>query len=183
LPALANPRHEAYAQEIFAGIAEGRTQREAYRRSGYRPQNVNSNDAAASRLRKRVIARVVELQHEAARAKRVTVESVIGELDEARDLALEQKQPNAMVAATSTKAKIAGLFVDKVETGEPGAFKNVESLSDLAFSLLESAMMDSKGHIAGNITQAQHDEALAELRRHLARIDEIATGSHLRAVG
>ena len=86
MPALANPRHERFAQEL----AKGKSQSEAYQSAGYEPSEPN-----ASRLTRndKVRARVAELQ---ARA----VENVLL----SREWVLEQLVDNA------TKAKQAGDF-------------------------------------------------------------------------
>ena len=74
MPALANPRHEAFAQAIFSGIVDAkggaRSQAEAYRRAGYHVTNGNSARACASRLltfANGVGERIKELQDIAAR--------------------------------------------------------------------------------------------------------------------
>src|SRR5262245_57851090 len=72
MPALSNPRHEAFAQAIFAGLAGktriDRAQSTAYLKAYPNCSNGNSAEAAASRLLKRVkpiIERVRELQAQA----------------------------------------------------------------------------------------------------------------------
>ena len=45
----------------------------------------------------------------------VTTASIMEELDEARDLAKDQENPSVMITATMSKAKAAGLIVNKVE--------------------------------------------------------------------
>lgn len=58
---------------------------------------------------------VAELQMEAQERTLVTVESITQELDEARSLALEEKQAAAATSAIMGKAKIHGLLIDKGE--------------------------------------------------------------------
>lgn len=62
---------------------------------------------------------------------RVTVESLSAELDEARALALGERQASAAVAATTAKAKLHGLMVDRQEKGAPGDFASAASASDV----------------------------------------------------
>ncbi len=51
----------------------------------------------------------------------VTIESILDELEAARCLAVEIKQPSAAVAASMGKAKVAGLLIDRSElTGKDG---------------------------------------------------------------
>ncbi|MGA8954468.1 MAG: hypothetical protein WB503_03635 [Pseudolabrys sp.] len=52
----------------------------------------------------------------------MSVASLLGELEEARQLALKLGQASAAVAATMGKAKIRGLIIDRREVGEAGAF-------------------------------------------------------------
>jgi hypothetical protein len=169
MPALSNPKHEEFAQQLYLGISLGRTNGDSYVAAGYRGHDRNTRDAGASRLRHRIIARVQELQAQAARAKRVTVESVISELDEARDIAADQKQASAMVNASTAKAKIAGLMVERSEVGEPGDFSGARSLRDLAFRLLEDANPGTA------VTEAMVEEGTKELERHIETIQRIAS--------
>lgn len=106
MPPLDNPRHERFAQ----GLAEGKTQIEAYREAGYRP-----DDGAANRLSGKVRHRVAELQGRAAARTEVTIETLVAELDEARALALGLGQASAAVAATKEKGVLLGLRVEKTE--------------------------------------------------------------------
>lgn len=75
---LLNPRHELFAQEI----AKGSSQRDAYRAAGYSTTTDDTTDQAASRLSSdvRVIARVAEIQKNAAKRAEITVEKVLMEL-------------------------------------------------------------------------------------------------------
>ncbi len=60
-----------------------------------------------------IAIRVLELQEEHRERHNVTVDTITTELDEARDLAKEEKQPSAMTGAIMGKAKIHGLVADK----------------------------------------------------------------------
>ena len=175
MPALANPRWERFAQCIVKGLAESGgqySQRQAYKAAGYSTTNNNSTDAAASRLLRRVkpiLDRVRELQYQAARRTRVTVDSIVDELEEARALALGTEQASAMVAATSTKAKILGLQVDRQEVGKPGDFSTSQTTDELA-----QAMLTQAG--ASNVTQDMKAMAIVELERHARVLASIAAG-------
>lgn len=122
MPRLDNPRHELYAQ----GIAKGKSQRQSYLDAGYSPTGDPSTDSCASQLlsQLKVIARVSELLEAAAKRTEVTIESISAEYEEARNLAIVEKQTSAAVAATTGKAKLHGLITDKVKseiTGQDGA--------------------------------------------------------------
>src|SRR5437660_464547 len=100
MPTLAHPRHEALAVARVRGIATGESGTQAYHRVGYRAQG-HAAYVNASRLLRRadVAARIVELQERAALRSETTVERITTELDEARQLAFEQGQASAAVAA------------------------------------------------------------------------------------
>lgn len=112
MPALANAKHERFAQEL----AKGRTQAEAYATAGYAPSEPN-----ASRLTSndKVAARVAEILERAATRVEVTVAGITGRL-----LAIatktEGKDDAALLsvarASLMDAAKLNGLIVDKVKS-------------------------------------------------------------------
>lgn len=106
--ALPNPRHELFAQ----GIAIGLPRDEAYEQAGYRGAN---SYAGATQLLQRpdVNNRVVTLQSAGAARTVTTIETLVGELEEARLIAKARENPAAMVSATSEKAVLLGLRVEK----------------------------------------------------------------------
>lgn len=181
--ALANPRHERFAQAIVAGLA-GKTRIEqaqstAYRAAGYLAKEGNSAEAAASRLLRRVkpiLDRVRELQEQAAKRTLVTVESIVDELEEARSIAAEGKQASAMVAASSAKAKVLGLSVERHEHGQPGDFGAAQSTAELAEAMLREA---NPGLV--RVPEDMRESALAELARHAEAMAAIASGQHGQA--
>ncbi|MGC2075969.1 MAG: hypothetical protein WA728_08060 [Xanthobacteraceae bacterium] len=127
MPALKNPRHEIFAQ----ALACGRSASAAYGQAGFKPHRAN----AASLARKEHISvRVAELQEEqlaihqqataaAATSKQVTIESLIAEAEAARAKAMSEKGgAAAAVSALTAKAKLAGMWREKVDqhnTGSP----------------------------------------------------------------
>jgi len=111
---LQNPRHERFAQEI----AKAKTATAAMAAAGYTdPRN-------STRLMKNdeIRRRIDELKERGAARAEVSVASILGELEEARQLALKLGQASAAVAATMGKAKITGRIIDRREVGEAGAF-------------------------------------------------------------
>lgn len=182
MPALANPRHERFARCIVAGLTGERySQGRAYVAAGYNAKDAGkaggSAEVAASRLLKKVqpiLARVSELQAEAAKAARVTVESIVGELEEARAIAAKVEQPSAMVAASAAKAKVLGLTVERHEHGQAGDFASATSTNDLADAMLREA---NPGLLM--VSEAMRESALAELSRHAAAMAAIASGQGL----
>lgn len=116
MPALKNPRHERFAQEL----ARAADTAAAYRSAGYQSEG-SAAEAAASRLLQNatVAARINELQttpENALTVPEVTTARAIIEFEEARKLALENGQASAAVSATLAKAKLAGLFAKKPES-------------------------------------------------------------------
>jgi len=99
---LKNARHEAFAQ----ALAKGKSAVDAYVEAGYKP-----NRSHASRLvaNGNIADRVTELQKKVAKKVEVTVESLAGELEQARKIAIGEKQTSAAVQATMGKAKLFGL--------------------------------------------------------------------------
>jgi hypothetical protein len=84
MPPLENPRHEAFAQALFEGLGTGRTHRQSYSAAGY-TSNPGAAKVNASRLlkgTKRIVERVQQLQAQVATHKRVTVESIVDELEQ-----------------------------------------------------------------------------------------------------
>jgi hypothetical protein len=63
----------------------------------------------------RVAARVAEIQYAGAAQAEVTVASLLGELEEARKLALKRGQGSAAAQCSMGKAKICGLIIDRRE--------------------------------------------------------------------
>ena len=111
---LQNPRHERFAQEI----TKAKTATAAMAAAGYTdPRN-------STRLMKNdeIRRRIDELKERGAARAEVSVASILGELEEARQLALKLGQASAAVAATMGKAKITGRIIDRREVGEAGAF-------------------------------------------------------------
>lgn len=106
MPVLKNARHEAFAQ----GLAKGLSAAEAYTKAGYQ-----GDRTAASRLSTNVNVqkRVEELKSKVAKKTEITIESLAGELEEARTIAIAEKQTSAAVSATMGKAKLFGLGVEK----------------------------------------------------------------------
>lgn len=138
MPILLNAKHERFAQ----GLAKGKSAGEAYELAGYKR---NDGNASTLKGKQNVLDRVAELLEGGAERAMVTVASIVVELEEARGLALLEKQPSAMVTASMGKAKVAGLLADRVEhTGKDGGPIETVDLSDteaarrIAFTLAKA---------------------------------------------
>jgi phage terminase small subunit len=92
--------------------------RQSYSTENMKPATVNRNAKTLTDNNK-IIARLAVLQAEHRERHNVTVDSLTGELDEARLLALLKELPAAAVSASMGKAKIHGLLIDKQERAGP----------------------------------------------------------------
>lgn len=137
MPVLKNARHESMAQ----ALAKGKTADEAYALAGYKPDRGNASRLTANDS---VRVRVAELQSKTVKKVEITVDSLAQELEEARAIALKEKQSSAAVSATMGKAKLFGLGVEnrkisgtlQVITITP---KQLEALTDDELASLEAA--------------------------------------------
>jgi hypothetical protein len=102
MPALKNPRHEAFAQALVDGLPAYK----AYIEAGYK-----AHDGDASRLRRKaqVQARISELLEALAEKKLVTRESLAAEIDQGIVLAHKTEQSASVISGAMAKAKLFGL--------------------------------------------------------------------------
>lgn len=88
----------------------------------------------------RVQAAVRAGQKKVAKKAEVTVDSLMAELEQARKLALKEKQASAAVTATMGKGKLAGLLVEKHKhSGAVGTY-DLKNLSDDDLDRLEQIL-------------------------------------------
>ena len=110
---LQHPRHERFAQEL----ATGKTADAAYVLAGYRKNRSNAARLSANRD---ILKRVAEIQSLGAERAAITVETLIAEAEAARSKAMGEKGgANAAVAAITAKAKLAGLWREKMAQTDP----------------------------------------------------------------
>ena len=126
MPALANSRHEAFAQ----ALARGSSIAAAYAEAGYKPNRGNAHTLL--KQNKCISKRVEEIQAEqlaihqqaaaeAAANAKVTLESLIAEAEAARAKAMEEKGgAAAAVSALIAKAKLAGMWREKIDQHNTG---------------------------------------------------------------
>ena len=109
MPVLKNQRWERLAQEL----AQNKTATEAMQAAGY------SDPRNSTRLTKKeeIRRRIEELQIRGAERAEVSIASLLGELEAAREKASNLDQLSAAVRAIEAKAKVSGLMVQKVEIG------------------------------------------------------------------
>ena len=125
MPALKNPRHEAFAQALARGMSAAA----AYGQVGFKPHRAN---AATLARKEHISVRLAELQEEqlaihqqataaAAANKQVTIESLIAEAEAARAKAMSEKGgAAAAVSALTAKAKLAGMWREKLDQHNTG---------------------------------------------------------------
>ena len=91
---------------------------EAYRRAYNSTGKPNTLHRKANELLKHPLikAEVQKMQQAASQRNDVTIDNVVDELEEARQVAKQSGNAAAMVSATLGKAKVLGLVVDKQET-------------------------------------------------------------------
>lgn len=150
MPVLKNARHEAFAQ----ARAKGKSVDEAYKEAGFKPHRGNAWRLSTNES---VVRRVEELQERGAKKVVVTVESLAIELEEARSLALTEKQTSAAVSATMGKAKLFGLGSETRKlTGTIQVVtitaKQLDALTEDELAVLESAypVLQKLGLIGGD---------------------------------
>lgn len=111
------PKQEAFC---FAYIENGGNASEAYRTAydakRMKPDGIHVN---ASKLLSstNVALRIKELREASQKRHEMTVDDIVRELEEAREIAKTMQIPNAgaMVSASLGKAKVLGLIKEKVE--------------------------------------------------------------------
>jgi phage terminase small subunit len=127
--ALANgltPKQDEFARAYVESGNAAEAYRRAYNAEKTKP-NVVHVKASELLANGKVAVRVQQLLERAQRRHDVTIDSVTEELEEARKLALTEKQSSAAVSASLGKAKLHGLIVDKSEVTRK---RDVADLSD-----------------------------------------------------
>jgi phage terminase small subunit len=119
MPVLSNAKQELFCQHL----ALGKTASEAYEMAGYKPSRSN---ASVLRAKQNVSDRLSEILQQSERKIvqqiEYTRDSILAELEEARQMAIELKNPSAAWQAAMAKAKILGLIIDRREVGDVGRF-------------------------------------------------------------
>ena len=172
MPALTNPRHEAFAQAIFSGIVSAKggatSQAEAYRRAGYHVTNGNSARACASRLltfANGIAERIKELQAIAAEQTVESADKCVQELNQLRRDAHADKAYAAAVSAVMGKAKILNLTVNQHEFRGQVDFSQASSMEDIGRKLLQAVGFKEPDDVSIKEAIAVNDEFIKELER------------------
>jgi hypothetical protein len=176
MPALANPRWEAFAQALFIGLA-GKTRQERAHSTAYLVAYPScspgkSAGAAAARLLARVspiLDRVRELQAEQAKRtqKKIDIsrDRLAIRLDMASTLAEQQGNVAGIVSSELGLAKVFGL--DSAKENAPQSFKDAKDINDIGKRLLISVGLREPSDEAVSL-------AIEANNAFVARLEQIA---------
>jgi hypothetical protein len=150
------PRHEKFAQEVARSPKTGKSITQCYEESGYTSKG-NASEVSASRLLSspKVKDRVDEIMRPAVRKARVSVESLLIELETTIADARGAKQHGVVVNALASSAKLVGLLRDRIEIGSPGEFTRGDTIE---------AMITELGDGDAAVALAAIDEIMAAVR-------------------
>ena len=125
MPRLLTDQQEAFAQAFASGKSQADAYREAYPAS--QKWTAKTLWSKASQLAKHdlVLARVAELRAPAVAAAGMTLESHLAELERLKQLALARNKVDIAVRAEELRGKASGLYITRIEGGEPGAFNKL----------------------------------------------------------
>lgn len=125
---------------------------EAYR-TAYDAKNMSAptvNSRAYDLMRNSQIEeRISEIRRPALVAAGVTQEGHLAELMRLRDLAVSQDKISEAIRAEELRGKVGGLYVTKVETGNPGAFKELDAHSKVVAQQAVQALLEQRRRLAG----------------------------------
>lgn len=119
MPALGNPRHERFAQEL----AKGKTADEAYETAGYKP---NRGNATTLKANQSISDRVAEIVERASTRVEITLARLMEMATTVYDRALEQGQNAAAISAVKELGVLSGHRVERRENTN----RNLDDLSD-----------------------------------------------------
>jgi hypothetical protein len=177
MAALKNPRHEAFAQAIFAGLT-GKTRAERAQSTAYLQAYPSCSPGppawvSASQLlrRTKVWERVGELQAEQYKRLQpkidISRERIGRNLDEASRIAKQQNNAAAIVSAELGIAKVFGLASEQPH--EPTNFKQCRSMQDIGKRLLQSVGLSSPDDASVAEAVALNDQFVAGLEKIVQR--------------
>jgi hypothetical protein len=146
MPVLKNIRHERFIREYLKTDFNGA---EAYRRVYPRHRPDIACVSACQLLRvPKVRERLREVQEAIIKRSDITVDKILTEYEDARQLAIAQEKPEAMLNASEKKAKLVGLLVDRREIGNAGDFENLTDISAILEKVREEAGLEAAAALA-----------------------------------
>lgn len=96
-----------------------------------------------------------------AARNRITVDSLLADLEADRALARSLGQPSAAIAATQLAAKLVGLLVDRKESGAPGDFAGLQSADEVLAVVSKELGAETAALLAASL--AKRDEPAAPI--------------------
>ena len=127
--ALPNARHERFAQ----GLAEGKTQAQAYIDAGFSPKNARANASTLLQKDPRILQRRDEMLRtraecnlavvsEIAVESHCTLEAHLAKLAQLRDEAQAKGDYGSAISAEYKRGQALGFYIERKEHGKPGQF-------------------------------------------------------------
>jgi hypothetical protein len=146
MPPLRNQRRELFCQNVVKNAKNGMNLTEAYRASGYRGEG-HVAEVGGSRLMSNVEVRmrVNELTRPAVAKARITVESLLAELETTIVDARGAKQHSVVVRSLELAAKLVGLLRDRVEVGSPSEFAGLETSEQIYRAIVDEVFDGDPG--------------------------------------
>jgi Terminase small subunit len=146
MPALRNIRHEKFVREYLKCDFNAS---EAYRRVYPRHRPDIACVSACQLLRRpKVRERLQEVQAALIKRSDITVDRILTEYEDARQLAIAQEKPEAMLNASEKKAKLVGLLVDRREVGNVGDFEQMTDISQILEKVRQEAGLEAAEALA-----------------------------------
>jgi hypothetical protein len=151
-----NPRHEAFIRHLL----EGKDATTAFELAGFKRDSGNANRLFRN---PKVQARLRELQDEIASKLPITIESLIAELEEARQHATGKNQFAAAIKAILGKAQLSGLLIErsKVEVNNSDPFAGMENMDEIGLKAIDGTL---------EYEFAAHHDYREEDRKYLAQL-------------
>lgn len=144
MAALRYPRQEKFAHLIVKSPKTGMTIEACYRAAGYATDGASAR-ACSSRLltAANVRLRINEIMMPAVRKAKVTIESLLDELETTIRDARKDNQHSVVIAALKLMADLRGLLRERIEVGGAGAFDRAESTEEIAQLMLDDQDLDA----------------------------------------
>jgi hypothetical protein len=129
---MLRPKREAFAHAVLRSAKNGKSLAACYIESGYRARG-HAAESNASRLLNfaEVKMRLEELARPAVQKTRVTVESLLDQLDETITAARADGAHGVVVSALTLSAKLVGLLRERIEIGGAGEFAGAKTVEDI----------------------------------------------------
>lgn len=106
-------KQEKFCQGVAKGLTYSDAYGESYNTDKMKAETIN-REAFDLMKAPKIAARVEQLKQRALKRYDLTIDDIITELEEAREIAKETKTSAAMVSASMGKAKLLGLVTDNI---------------------------------------------------------------------